>query len=543
MLDISKRKQKEALESKHQTELEALNRIVNILQFTHTSSEALPALMHETLKALDVTDGCILLYQPKTGELHMTVASGWFEKYQDLVVKPGKGISSAVLESGKTYISDDFSKDPQIYVSNAPPDWAGACVPIHSQDSVIGVLFVSCKLPRTIQPHEVQLLEAIAQIAGISLHRTKLLENTKEQLDNLEAHLTINEAIAHLHNIDLTLEIICKKSLDILSADAIRILLFTATDHKLHHKINEGFCDEHNQKAPLMLGEGCAGKAALERKFFLIDNLENCDPPFEDQALAAKEGFIAYAALPMIAKGKLIGMFEIFHRRPFDHDSVWLSQASSMALKTAVAIDDLQIYNQIKLTNLNLQQAFDSTIEGWSQALEIRDRETEGHTLRVTEMTVQLAKALGTADDEIIHIRRGALLHDVGKLGIPDHILQKPGPLTDDEWEIMKKHPDYAYHMLSPISYLRQAIDIPYCHHEKWDGSGYPRGLKGRQIPLAARIFTVIDVWDAISADRPYDNAWPEGDVLDYLRAQSGKQFDPEVVSVFLKMITGNNHR
>ncbi len=184
-----------------------------------------------------------------------------------------------------------------------------------------------------------------------------------------------------------------------------------------------------------------------------------------------------------------------------------------------------------------LLRAYDATIEGWAYALDLRDEETEGHSQRVTAMTLRIAGMMGMKDEELAHVRRGALLHDIGKMGIPDDILLKPGQLTDDEWEIMSKHPVYAFEMLSPIAYLRPALDIPYCHHEKFDGSGYPRGLTGEKIPLAARIFAVVDVFDALTSDRPYRKAWSREEALEQIRKESGAHFDPQVVEVFLKEI------
>ena len=181
--------------------------------------------------------------------------------------------------------------------------------------------------------------------------------------------------------------------------------------------------------------------------------------------------------------------------------------------------------------------AYDETIEGWSHALDLRDRETEGHTQRVTEMTLKLSRAMGVNEEELIHIRRGALLHDIGKMGVPDRILLKPDRLNDEEWEIMLQHPTFAYDMLQHIAYLRPALDIPYCHHEKWDGSGYPHRLSGEEIPLAARIFAVIDVWDALCSDRPYRPGWPREKVLEYIVALKGIHFDPKVVDVFMQLI------
>jgi putative two-component system response regulator len=193
--------------------------------------------------------------------------------------------------------------------------------------------------------------------------------------------------------------------------------------------------------------------------------------------------------------------------------------------------------SNLEHAHTELKAAYDATIEGWSRAMDLRDRETEGHTQRVTQLTLELAKEAGMNQEELVHVRRGALLHDMGKLGVPDAILHKPAKLTDEEWKIMRQHPQLAYDMLHPIAYLYPAIDIPYCHHEKWDGTGYPRGLKGEQIPLAARIFAIVDVWDALTSDRPYRRAMPEEDVLKYLKDQSGKHFDPQVAELFFKII------
>ena len=191
----------------------------------------------------------------------------------------------------------------------------------------------------------------------------------------------------------------------------------------------------------------------------------------------------------------------------------------------------------LQSAHYELREAYERTIEGWVRALDMRDRETEGHTQRVTELTVKFARILGVTENELVHIRRGALLHDMGKMAIRNEILQKPGPLTEEEQQEMRKHPMYAYEMLSPIAYLRPALDIPYCHHECWDGSGYPRGLKGEGIPLTARIFAIVDVWDALTRDRPYRKRMPQDEVLAYVRKKAGTLFEPRLVDIFINMI------
>jgi putative two-component system response regulator len=191
----------------------------------------------------------------------------------------------------------------------------------------------------------------------------------------------------------------------------------------------------------------------------------------------------------------------------------------------------------IETAHEQLLSAYDATIEGWSRAMDLRDKETEGHTLRVTDLAVKLARNMGINEGELLFIRRGALLHDIGKLGVPDAILHKAASLNDEEWKIMRQHPQLAHDMLYPIEYLRPALDIPYCHHEKWDGTGYPRQLKGEKIPLSARIFAIVDVWDALTSDRPYRPAWDKKKTMDFINEQSGKHFDPKVVEGFNKML------
>jgi putative nucleotidyltransferase with HDIG domain len=197
----------------------------------------------------------------------------------------------------------------------------------------------------------------------------------------------------------------------------------------------------------------------------------------------------------------------------------------TLASTAAISIDNATLFSELQRANIELSMSYDATIEGWSRALDLRDQETEGHTQRVVQMTLELANDLGITGKELMHVRRGALLHDIGKMAIPDSILLKPGPLTDEEWVIMRQHPVYAYQLLHPIPYLRQALDIPHCHHEKWDGTGYPRRLKGTQIPLAARIFAIVDVFDAITSDRPYRNAMSVDEAVDYIRKNTGTSF------------------
>jgi putative nucleotidyltransferase with HDIG domain len=280
-----------------------------------------------------------------------------------------------------------------------------------------------------------------------------------------------------------------------------------------------------------------AGKAALERNLVLIQDLTIQDTSLKDSPQLSKEGFITYMAVPLIAKGELVGVLEVFHRERLTPNPEWFNFLDSLSRSAAIAIDRLNLFNDLSQSNFELQQAYDATIEGWARAIEMRDDSTLEHSRRVVALTMNLARKLGIEGKSLMHIRRGALLHDIGKMAIPDGILLKTGKLTDEEWSMMKNHPQYAYDMLSTIDYLRPALDIPYCHHERWDGTGYPQGLAGEEIPIAARIFAVVDVWDALQSDRPYREAWPIEKAVDYLKEQSGQHFDPQIVKAFLDLV------
>ncbi|MHB1343596.1 MAG: HD domain-containing phosphohydrolase [Thermoleophilia bacterium] len=237
--------------------------------------------------------------------------------------------------------------------------------------------------------------------------------------------------------------------------------------------------------------------------------------------------------LPLPLEGRRGGALWVETDSPRVWSEADLTLARKVAAAADVAIDNAVLLEELRTSNAELGAAYESTIEGWARALDLRDRETEGHSRRVTELTVALLRGAGCSEAELVHARRGALLHDIGKMGVPDTILLKPGPLTDEEWEIMRLHPDYARGMLDPIPHLRPALDIPYCHHERWDGGGYPRGLHGEDIPLAARVFAVVDVWDALLSDRPYRPAWPEERVLEYLESLGDTHFDPYALKLF----------
>lgn len=364
--------------------------------------------------------------------------------------------------------------------------------------------------------------------------RRKAETKAQTRLDRLAALHTIDLMITSNLDLKMTMTIFLEQIVPQLRVDAAAVLLLNPYTQSLEYGAGIGFTTSRIKESHLRLGEGAAGMAALERRLVRIDDMRHAEIDFVRKALLAGEDFSAYCAVPLIAKGQVKGVLEIFQgdgTLPYDEGMEFFEALASQA---AIAIDNATLFNDLQISHTKLVIAYDSTIEGWGKALNLRDRETENHTLRVTELTVRVARSYGMSEKEIVYARRGSLLHNIGKMGVPDATLMKEGPLTPEEEAIMHRHPQYAFEILMPIAYLRSALDIPYCHHEKWDGTGYPRGLKGEQIPIAARIFALADIWDALISDRLYREAWSREKVEEYFRSQAGKHFDPHLVELFL---------
>lgn len=358
-----------------------------------------------------------------------------------------------------------------------------------------------------------------------------------QQVKRLTTLSEIDRAIISSFDQSYTLNVILSHIISQLQVDAVDILLLDSEKNALTYAASQGFRTKLAENTLVHVGESHAGRAIKERRMIRIPDLREAVNSQEFDAVVVAEGFVSYIAMPLIAKGNVKGVLEIYQRSMLQPYQDWLEFFHTLVGQTAIAIDNTTLFENLHATNKELIQAYEATIEGWSRAMDLRDRETEGHTQRVTKLTLNLARSMGIEETRLIHIRRGALLHDIGKLGVPDHILFKADSLTREEREIIEQHVDYAYEMLAPIPYLKPALNIPYFHHEKWDGTGYPLGLKGEQIPLEARIFALVDVWDALLSDRPYRQAWTREQTTEYIRAQSGAHFDPQVVECFFKFL------
>jgi hypothetical protein len=331
--------------------------------------------------------------------------------------------------------------------------------------------------------------------------------------------------------------LITRQACDHLGMDASRILLIDPISQQLTPVAKFGFQPGELDADGRLHAGHFAAQVVLRRQpvILTLTGEESAGAGAVDRQVAAfRLGY--YHGTPLISKGNLLGVLEVYHRSPVTAEPEWLDFFYTLATQAAIAIDNLSMVQNLAQKNRALEDAYDATLHGLSRALSLRDENTEEHTRRVRDITIRLARLMGIDEYQMVHISRGALLHDIGKIFVSDDILKKSGPLNEEEWVIMRRHPKDAYDMLWPIVYLRPAIDIPYYHHERWDGKGYPEGLRGEEIPLAARLFAVIDVWDALRTDRPYRKAMSREKALEYIQDQIGKHFDPRCVEKFLEL-------
>ncbi len=525
MSDITDRRRREE-------ELEALASVSAALRVAGSRTEILQVVLDQILLRFDARGAVLILRRTSTDELVVEGARGEWANFLGTRAPMNGSVSRHVMTTGKPHVENDLSAETLLSL-NGLAKGVGSFVsaPLSTPSGMIGALNLGRAAP--FRPEDVRLVMNIADMAANAIQRASAYEQMKQQIERIKVLRTIDLFIASGADLHLTMQTILNQAVAHLGIDAADILALNPSVHALEFAEGIGFRTAGVRQTSLRLGEGFAGQAVLKREMIAVEDIAL----LKNHPLFMLEGFIRYYGVPLIAKGDVKGVMEVLHRAPLDVDRDWLDFLESLAAQAALAMDNASLFSSLQRSNLELGIAYEATLEGWSAALDLRDKETEGHTQRVTNLTLALAEAMGVSEKDRVQIRRGALLHDIGKMGIPDRILLKPDVLTGEEWEIMRQHPVYAYKLLYPIPHLRPALDIPYCHHERWDGSGYPRGLKEEAIPLAARIFAVADVWDALCSDRPYRPAWVRETALSYIKSLSGVHFDPKVIEVFLKLI------
>jgi PAS domain S-box-containing protein len=482
-------------------------------------------------------------------------ASIGLEKDGEMEIVAGQGFPEGVQVVGKRFPSpkaSEFTKNPDPHVvqdAQLEPDFekwdktnyirGWMEIPMIVEDSVIGFLNVDSRQPSTYTQEDAAVAQTFANQAAIAIKNALLYKSEQRRHQEAEKLRQAAMVVASSLNLKEVLDLLLKALKDVVPYDSASVLLPEGEQVRL--VAAHGLPDQDQAIGQLFPASNQLLQHVLKTRQSLI--LEDAQKDERFERWAAAEHVHGWMGVPMIARDEVVGFITLDSLSPATYSPSTAVLAQSFAHQAAIAVENAQLFENLQKSNLELSLAYDITLEGWGNALELRDKETQGHTRRVSELTVKLARRMGCSPEEVIQIRRGVLVHDIGKMAVSDRILHKKGPLTKREWEEMRKHPQYALDLLYPITYLRPALDIPYCHHERWNGTGYPRGLKGEQIPLAARIFAVVDVWDALLYDRPYRKAWAKQKAEKYIREEAGRYFDPHVVDIFLKMIHSKDKR
>jgi PAS domain S-box-containing protein len=535
LVDITERKQ-------HEQEREAIISMSAALRLARLRSE-MPQIIIDNVAMLLKTSGAALVLKDQgNGDLFIEVAQGKWDYLSGTRLVQRGNLSQEIVTNGEVYqnkwVESDIV-DPRLRPFEKLP--SVACVPMIAHELAIGLLWVG--MEQEILPDEIRTLVALADISANAIHRATLHEQTERRVQRLAALRAVDTAIGASLDLRLALNVLLSQLTNQLNVDASCVLLYDPDNRLLEHAAGRGFHSTAISNSCIKIGEGPAGKAALSRERVHIPNLQENESKYLKERMLSNEGFIAYHAVPLIAKGQLKGVLEIFHRSSLKQDVEWVDFLEMMAGQAAIAIDNASLFNALQRSNMELALAYDTTLEGWVHALEMREQVSDGHSQVLVDWTVRMARLAQKSESEIAAIRRGVLLHDIGKLALPDSILRKQGPLDENEWEVMRMHPVYAYQLLSPIAYLKDSLDIPYCHHERYDGSGYPRRLAGDQIPENARLFAVVDVWDALRSDRPYRKGWEDERAFEYIQINAGRHFDPKAVEMFMELLDSQSLR
>jgi PAS domain S-box-containing protein len=527
--------------------IEDRNRELNRL--SHASSTLLAGV------SSDIPHLCRAIADLLASEFHNSHCSIWLVNEDDLtlerkgvagpfvdMIRPallttkGPGLIAKAIRTHTSIRVGDV-REFQDYVEGWEKALSELVVPLRAGDRVVGAIDLQNQYVNAYSDDDIRLIELIASQAALMVEHVHLYLQTDHRLHQLTVLSNIDSAIASSLDLQVTLNILVSQISMHLETDAVDVMLLNPHLRMLEYAAGRGFRGSAIRHVSLLLGEDQAGLAALERTVVSIFDLAAIQGTLRHPERIAGEDFVSMSAVPLVAKGQVKGVLELYYRRPVEPDADWINFLEILARQAAVAVEDASLFNDMQRSFTELAVGYDAAIEGWARVLQMRHREPEELSQTLATLTLETARRLGITEAEMAHVYRGVLLHDIGKLSIPDTILFKPGPLTSEEWDMVRYHPAYAYDFLQSIAYLRPAINIPYCQHERWDGSGYPRGLTGRDIPLEARVFSVVNVWTVLQYERPYRQPWNRERATAYVLEQAGREFDPAVVEAFRQLL------
>ncbi len=409
---------------------------------------------------------------------------------------------------------------------------AGGVFPLFYEGRVIGLIGLLSRQTDYFKPGTLAWINVLTSVLSESFFQQ---DNTRREQDVVER--SICRILQASLDVQDPLPAVLALLAGPIKADAVTVLHYGASQQRFDILAAHGLHARVLAKLKLYFETGLVAKIAEERQPIWIEDMLVPKPDVRPVSQLAEEGFRSYLALPLIGHNDFLGILEIAWKKPPDIQTWDTGFLGRMAEQISLAMERSSIVRDLRRSSEGLVSTYNAMIEGLSRALELRDIETQGHTQRVSVLMMRFDEHMRIPSSQWDAIKQGALLHDIGKLGIPDAILLKPGSLTPRERQVMQQHAIYGYNILAPITNLRQTLDIALYHHERWDGSGYPYGLAREQIPLVARLFAVVDVFDALTSDRPYRSAWSHSQAIEYLKEHAGQLFDPTVVRLFLEIV------
>jgi|GEM_PF-2233715 Response regulator containing a CheY-like receiver domain and an HD-GYP domain len=522
--------------------LAALYQVSSNVHVIKSSSQLMKSILTSLIDIAGYPMAVFFTYEIMKNSFHLESSFGLpemsnngLEEFVFQVAKK-KGWLGTIKYDGKSLNIPDTGQEPD-WVPNDLSIRSALYTPVYFEKTLLGIIGVFSDQLNAFTIEDESDLNSLTSNFAIAIDNIESRERVNNQLKRISALHDIDQAINNLRDLNTILNIFLKHVINLLQIDAANILLLPYDEITFEYSTGRGFTTSLIENDLIRLGKSLCKQVAYTRNIVTVRDLNYSDVNSDFRKMWNAEGFALYFGVPLIAKGQVIGILEVFNRTAFQPNSEWIDFLITLAGQAAIAIENTRMFIDLQRWNIDLNIANDDTIQGWARAVDLHNHETDGHTQKVVEITCQMAKLAGIENEQMIHIKRGAFLHDLGKLLIPDAILQKPGPLSDEEWSVMRRHPQIAYDILYPIEYLRPALDIPFSHHERWDGSGYPNGLKGKQIPLSAQLFSVAHVWSSLTSDRPYRKAWSEAEVNNFIREQSGKFFNPQAVDLFFQSI------
>ncbi len=527
-------------EENRRRESDTLREATEKITATLDQEQAIQVILEQLVKVVAYESASLQLLGD--GYLKIVGGRGWEDPEAVLRMEfpvPGDNPNSQVILERRAITLGNapdaytlFKKAPHNHIRS----WLG--VPMIAQGRVIGMLAVDHSKPDFFSDTDLKMVNAFAGQAAIAIENARLFERTRQRLLEIETVHSISVALRAANALADALPIILDRIMELFNAEGVALEIVTQDRREIVTELARGVW-EHLTGHRSQPANRITKEVFSSGHPFVKNNINAIEESMETTLYS---GLPVIACVPIVAQDLPIGVMWVGRKNAFQEEEIKLLASIGEIVGATVrrmGLHDIteHLLADLQVANRNLEKSYDTTLEGWAKALELRDKETEGHSRRMSDFTIQLAYEVGIPKADLIHIRRGVLLHDIGKMGVSDQLLHKPTSLTEEEWVVMRKHPQFAYDLLYPIIYLRPALDIPYCHHEKWDGTGYPRHLKGGQIPIAARVFAVVDVYDALLSSRPYRSTWPRRKVIAYIREQSGKQFDPNVVEAFFNLI------